>query len=319
MESLWKSLQSNTQRENRPIFALAPMYDVTDVVFREIVREVAKPDIFFTEFVHCEAILSGKAEVQLRKLDYKNDQRPVIAQIWGTKPETFLLAAQALVQRGFDGIDINMGCPEKSVLKTGACAALIKNPSLASDIIKATQQGAQEIPVSVKTRLGFSAYQTEEWIPHLLSHNLAALTVHGRTVADMSINPANWAEIAKSVSFKNDISPNTVLLGNGDVESYTQGQLYKEKYGVDGVMIGRGIFKNIRVFSPDSHRFSLEESLKLLVKHTHMYEDYYGAKGNFNVLKKYYKIYTHGYENVSHLRERLMTAKSYQDVYDLLK
>jgi len=212
-KNIWQQLK-------KPIFILAPMEDVTDTVFRQIVLSLGKPDLFFTEFTNCEALLSkGKRRVEHR-LQFTSLEKPIIAQIWGTKPEQFKKVAETLVDMGFDGIDINMGCPERSVVRQGACSALIKDHALTREIIQAVKEGSGgKLPVSVKTRIGFNEIQTEEWIGFLLEQDLASLTIHGRTVKEMSAVPAHWDEIGKVTLLRDQLNSNTIIIGNGDVMS----------------------------------------------------------------------------------------------------
>jgi len=216
MKNIWQDIK-------KPIFILAPMDDVTDTVFRQIIGDLAAPDLYFTEFTSVDGMVSQAGrEAVSRRLIFQESERPIIAQIWGNDPEKFFKAAQMCAEMKFDGIDINMGCPEKSVVKRGMCSGLIHNPQLAAKIIKATKDGADGIPVSVKTRLGMREIEPD-WIKHLLNQDLAALIIHGRTVREMSKVPAHWDEIGKVVQLRNEINPKTVIIGNGDVESYEDG------------------------------------------------------------------------------------------------
>ena len=220
------------------------MEDITDTVFRRIVASCGKPDVFVTEFTNCDGIWSDGREVVAQRLQYCEEERPIIAQIWGIHPDAFTKTAELLVELGFDGIDINFGCPEKSVVKSGACAAMIEEPEIAIAIIKATKRGADNLPISVKTRLGFRRIQTEEWIPRLLDTGLDALTIHGRTAREMSDVSAHWDEIGKAVAIRNKLGVDTVIIGNGDVKMLVEGREKANTFCVDGVMIGRGIFHN---------------------------------------------------------------------------
>jgi tRNA-dihydrouridine synthase len=202
MQNCWNK-HHNT---NKPFFVLAPMEDVTDMVFRQIVKKAnnGKPEIVVTEFTNCDGICSVGQSRIIHRLKYNPDtERPIIAQIWGKTPENYYQTAKLCLELGFDGVDINMGCPEKNVIRQGACSALIRNQDLAKQIIEAVQNGVEnKIPVSVKTRIGFFTIQTEEWFSFLLEQNLQAITVHGRTVKG-SDEPANWEEIGKVVRLKN--------------------------------------------------------------------------------------------------------------------
>ena len=212
MKSFWNNLP-------RPFTVLAPMEDVTDTVFRRIVARNGKPDVFFTEFVNVDGMCSPGREAVVHRLKHTEEERPLVAQVWGLKPENFARAAADIRSMGFDGIDINMGCPVRKIVKTGACSALIDNPPLAGEIIIATMEGAGATPVSIKTRMGFTKRRTEEWSSFLLDLKPAVLTMHARIAKDMSDVPADWQEIGKVVRIRDSMGSNTLIVGNGDVES----------------------------------------------------------------------------------------------------
>lgn len=307
----WKSL-------SRPFFVLAPMEDVTDTVFRRIITSSAHPDVFFTEFVNTDGMFSEGKDIVSQRLLYTKEERPLIAQVWGIHPESYALASKRIVELGFDGIDINMGCPQKHVVHSGACAALIKNHALTKEIIDATRRGIKDagrsIPFSIKTRIGFSGIATEEWIGFLLSHHLDALTIHGRTAKEMSKVPAHWDEIAKVVRLRDTISPDTVIIGNGDVKSREDGIEKAKESGVDGIMIGRGIFENPWVFEKEQKIHSVKEHLELLAKHVELFDATWKGKKPFQVIKKYFKIYVRGFDGASEFREKLMACESAEEV-----
>lgn len=313
MKSFWQDIR-------KPILCLAPMDAVTDTVFRRIIAGCGAPDIFFTEFTNVEGLFSKGSKQVLKRFQYTPLEKPLIAQIWGLRPELFYKAAGLVDELGFDGIDINMGCPVHDVAARGACSGLIKNPSLAKEMILATQEGSRGLPISVKTRIGFSKIQTEEWISFLLSFNLDALIIHGRTAKEMSKVPAHWDEIGKVVTLKNKLNPRTVVIGNGDVMSLFDAHEKIRKYGVDGLMVGRGIFHNPWFFNPkiDPSRVSREERLKLLLEHTKLFIDTWGETKDFNILKKFYKIYVSGFDGASELRARLMDTQNREEVEKIL-
>lgn len=304
----------------KPFFALAPLDDVTDVVFREMVAEAAPPDLFFTEFTNCDALFSKGRKATLPRLRYTQNQRPIVAQVWGVLPANYFRAAQLIVELGFDGIDINMGCPDKNVRKAGACSALIENRALAAEILAATKAGAGNLPVSVKTRLGGRFMQTDTWIRWLIEQKLAAITIHGRTVAEMSNVPAHWDEIGRAVNMRNDLKSATLILGNGDVASLAEAHQKVEQYGVDGVMIGRGIFRNLWFF--DSSRsiqtMSVAERLQALQKHIQLFLDTWGNNKNPATMKKFLKMYVSDFAGAAGVRERLMAAASLPELQALL-
>jgi len=304
----------NTLRQQGPLMILAPMEDVTDTVFRRIIADCGRPDLFFTEFTNCEGAQSvGQAKV-VHRLNFTELERPIIAQVWGITPEDYYKTARLIHELGFDGIDINMGCPVKKVIKQGACSALINNPTLASEIFQATKEGASTIPVSIKTRIGFKTIQTEQWLGHLLRFDgLAALTVHGRTVKELSKTANHWEEIAKAVLLRDAIqqgkSNKTLIIGNGDILTYHQAQQKINSLNLDGVMIGRGIFHNPWFFDPtiDPDNKSVDDKLGLLIKHLDLWHNTWGEHTkNFQNMKKYYKIYISGFKGASSLRNDLM-------------
>ena len=177
------------EKLNKPIFVLAPMADVTDAAFRRIIAKYGKPDVFWTEFVSADGLTLAPEEGRkklLRDLEYSESERPIVAQFFTSNPENMKKAAELAVELGFDGIDINMGCPDKSVEKQKAGAALIKNPKLAREIIRAAKAGAGSLPVSVKTRLGYNKDELETWLPELLAEEPAVVTIHARTRKEMS-------------------------------------------------------------------------------------------------------------------------------------
>ncbi len=311
METIWDKLP-------KPIFSLAPMEDVTDTVFRQIVISCGRPDIFFTEFTNVDGMNSAGDEKVSQRLQFEKDEKPLIAQIWGVTPENFYLAAKRIVAMGFDGIDLNMGCPQRDVTRHGACSALIKNKPLAKEIIEAAREGAGDLPVSVKTRIGFSKTQTEEWIGFLLEQNLPLITVHGRTAAEMSKVPAHWDEIGKAAVLRTEMKKPTLIFGNGDVQSLEEAKQKVQQYGLDGIMIGRGIFHNPWLFlGIDPQTKSIKERLELLQQHVVLYEKVWDKKKNFQVLKKYFKIYIADFEGASEMRAQFMETNSYEEALEL--
>ena len=309
MKNFWQTLP-------RPFTVLAPLDGVTDIVFRQIVTEIGKPDVLFTEFTPCEGFVSkGRARVEENFL-FTPEQKPIVAQIWGTKPEQFYLVAKELSTRGFAGIDINMGCPERVVVKNGACSALIKNPSLAAEIIQATKEGAGEIPVSVKTRIGFSKIAISEWIGFVLRQNIACLTVHLRTTAEMSAVPAHWELMPEIMQLRNDLAPETILIGNGDIVSQTEIEEKYKQYGCDGFMVGRGIFANPWMFnkSEKMEDKTVVDRITLYLQHIDLFEKQWQGKHNFALLKKFAKTYISNFPEASELRVKLMESKKIEEL-----
>lgn len=302
----------------KPFTVLAPMDDVTDNVFRQVVLSAARPDVFFTEFVNSDGLNHGANGIPLDKLRYSCDQHPIVAQIWGNIPESMEKAAKKVSKLGFDGIDINMGCPVKDVVKKGSGAGLIGNYDLAGSIIKAVKKGAGKVPVSIKTRLGKNENIAEDWITFLLKEDIAALTVHARTASEMSGPPADWNEIGKIVQIRNTIAPKTVIIGNGDIKSYKEAVLMHKKYGVEGIMIGRGIFANPWVFDRTGKPHTKNDYIELLTLHIDLFEETWGKTKNFEVIKKFIKMYIKDFEGANAIRQKLMDAKSINDMKNLI-
>ncbi len=320
MPDFWKEF-------NGPVFSLAPMEDVTDTVFREIVMGMTIPgklNIVFTEFTSVEGmnhpvgrervserlIVNNSERELLQKLNIK-----LVAQIWGRNPEVYNTIAKYITENyQFDGIDINMGCPVKKVFKIGACSALIGEPELAKEIVLATKEGTH-LPVSVKTRTGIKTHQTEEWISNLLDVDPAAIILHGRTQRQQSEGEASWDEIKKAVEVKNLQKPEIPVHGNGDVFSYQQGMERISETGVNGVMVGRGIFQNPWFFSPEKTEITKEERIQKLIEHTRLFEKTWSPDKNFNILKRFYKIYLNSFEGAAKMRADLMNVKNYEEVY----
>lgn len=315
MVSFWNKLKLRT----KPFLVLAPLDGVTDFVFREIIAETAKPDVFLTEFTSIDALCSSGYNRTIPRLKYSEKQRYIVAQIWGTDPKKFYKTAKLIKNLGFDGIDINMGCPDRDVMKLGSGAALIRNPGLAAEIIKATKEAVNGIAVSVKTRIGVSYVTTEYWIKFLLEQKLDAIIIHGRTAAELSKVPPHWEEIGKAVRLRDQISADTVIIGNGDIITVDGALKVSTKYKVDGVMIGKGVFINPWVFERIPKKHTTREYLNLLLKHTRLYCDTIPDKNSFAVMKKYFKMYVKSFNGANNLKKQLMSTKSYTEVEELVK
>ena len=297
---------------------LAPMEDVTDTVFRRVVASCGPADLYFTEFTSVDGLFSKGYPYVAKRLQFTPDEHPLIAQIWGAKPENYFKAAQMLGEMGFDGIDINMGCPEKRVIKQGMCAALIENRSLATEIIQATKEGAGTLPVSVKTRIGVNSILTEDWTGFLLDQGIEALIVHGRTAKEMSEVPVHWDEIAKVVKLRDSKKLSTVIIGNGDVLSRDEALARVAESGVDGIMIGRGIFHDPWIFNKErfGESVTMQEKLAKLEEHIRLYESTWKGQKPFAVLKKFVKCYVVGYPGSAEIRADLMTTTSYEEILE---
>ncbi len=307
----------------RPSLILAPMADVTDTAFRSIVAKYSRmgqsgggPDLLYTEFVAADGLFSEKGRPHLMHMfKYDPQYRPIVAQIFSSDPIKMEAAARMCVELGFDGIDLNMGCPEKNICKQGAGAAMIKTPKLAQEVIRAAKRGAEgKIPVSVKTRIGWTKNEIKTWIPAILECNVAAIILHGRTRKDMSKVPAKWDIIEDAARIIKKSGKETLCVGNGDVTSLSQAHEYSVRYGVDGVMIARGIFGNPWFFDSQKTDLSVEEKLMVMLEHTELFEKELGAEKNFSIMKKHYKAYVSGFDGAKELRVALMEASSPQEV-----
>lgn len=301
------------------------MDDVTDTVFRQVVADCAPPDLYFTEFVNVDGLQSpGRANL-LKKLQFTDKETPLIAQIWGKKPENYAKTTKELIEMGFFGVDINMGCPVKKVVKDGCCSALINDRELAGEIIKATQEAAGDFPVSVKTRLGFREVDLS-WIEFLLKYKLNMLTIHCRTVKQMSKVPAQWQYMEQIKELRDRISPTTLLVINGDIMSRSQARELIEKYGLDGAMIGRGIFHNPYLFADLENNkspwqaMSQQDKKDLYTKHVKLFaKTWNDSERRVQTLNKFCKIYINDFPGASELRAELMSAKSTDELLTILK
>lgn len=295
------------------------MEGATDSAFRQIVVSCGRPDVSFTEFVNVEGLMSIGANKLEQYLVYDPKEQPLIVQLWGLEPKNFEIVSTRMVDRGFSGVDLNMGCPDKAVIKRGAGGALINNKPLAAEMIQAVKRGvAGRVPVSVKIRIGYKKVETESWARFILEQGIDALSVHGRTVAELSRVPNHWEEIAKVVRLRNEMGIKTKIIGNGDVESIEQGRELAEKYELDGVMIGRGVFKNPWVFNQIQIPNDKCQSIKLLKKHLDLYEKIFSEMKPYEPMKRFFKIYIQGFEGAAELREKLMETKNYQTARGVL-
>jgi tRNA-dihydrouridine synthase len=312
--------QNFWQELPRPFFILAPMEAVTDMVFRHVVARAARPDIFFTEFTNASSYCSPAGIHSTRgRLAFTDEEQPMVAQIWGTKAEEFSQMAKGLAKMGYSGIDINMGCPDKSVVKGGAGSGLIRTPELASKLIAAAKEGG--LPVSVKTRLGYSSTEEwRDWLTHIFKQDIANLTIHLRTRKEMSKVDAHFELIADIKKLRDTIAPHTLLTINGDIRDRQHGEALVQKYGVDGIMIGRGIFTNPFAFERQRRTHSREELLELLRIHLDLFDTYATElePRRFEPLKRFFKIYIRDFPGASELRAQLMHTKSTSEVRTIL-
>ena len=283
------------------------MEGVTDVMFRQVVARADRPDLFFTEFTNVSSYASEKGRGNaLERFEIAPTDSPIIAQIWGKNPEHFSACAAALEDLGFSGIDLNFGCPDKNVNKTGGGAAMIKTPDLAVECFKNAKKSTN-LPVSIKTRLGWSQPEEfKDWLSTLLAEHPAALTVHLRTKKEMSKVPAHFELIPKILALRAKISPETKLIINGDIKNRAEALNLHEKYPeIDGFMIGRGVFTNPYCFT--DHIGTKDELMELLYLHLDLYEKYCKThRVSYEPLKHFYKIYINNFPGASDLRAKLM-------------
>lgn len=313
MKNFWKKLP-------KPFFVLAPMEAVTDIVFRHVVAYASRPDVFFTEFVNTASFCSKKGEQSTRgRLAFENDEQPIVAQIWGKNPEQFKIMAEYLAKKGFSGIDINMGCPEKSVVHSGSGSGLIRTPELACQIIASTRSSG--LPISVKTRLGDrNIDEWREWIGLLLKQDLANLTIHLRTRKEMSKVPAHYELIPEILKLRDEIAPKTLITINGDISDKQQGIELAKKFGVDGIMIGRGVFNKPFAFETNRREHNLKELIELLNFQLDLHDKYNNElePRKFDPLKHFFKIYIRDFNGASEIRDKLMHTKNTNEVRKIL-
>jgi tRNA-dihydrouridine synthase len=314
-----------TQTLPKPFFVLAPMDDVTDTVFRQVIAGCAPPDLYFTEFTNVDGLQSPGRPKLLKKLRFTPTEQPLIAQLWGKEPDNFYKTAQEIADGtlarelglpegvNFAGVDLNMGCPQKSEVKNGTCSALMNDRPLAETIISATRDGLDgKLPLSVKTRTGFRAVDIT-WLEFLLGQDLKALIIHGRTKAQMSKVPADWAVIGQARELRDRLAPKTLIIGNGDVRDRAQGLELAKKYKLDGIMIGRGVFHDPFAFAEHSpwESYTKEQRIELYKKHVQLFAaTWQHCERPIQTLNKFCKIYINNFDGAKDLREQLMACKS---------
>lgn len=357
MQNFWQQLKTKRDQTGKPFFVLAPMADVTDSAFRLIVAQCGKPDVLWTEFVAADGLVHPKGREKLMyDLRYSEAERPIIAQLFSSKPANMQAACKLCAELGFDGIDINMGCPDRTIEKQGCGSGMIKTPERAVEIIAAARAGIAESGkntlLSVKTRVGYNHDEIDTWIRLLLEQKLDALTVHARTRKDLSINPANWDYISRVVKLRDEIAPDTVIIGNGDVTDLQDGIDKSVTTGADGIMIGRAVFGNPWIFDPNrstvqqgswktpwhvrmlprswqkrimgDRRYtvssvSIPERLETMLEHTKIFMEHLGGVKNFAVMKKHYRAYAHGFPGAKELRIRLMESNNAEEVEQIVE
>jgi tRNA-dihydrouridine synthase len=313
VKNFWQDLPN-------PFFVLAPMEAVTDVVFRHVVEAAGGPDVYFTEFTNAASYFSEKGRTSTRgRLAFTEDEQPMVAQIWGNNPEYFAFMAKGLAEQGFAGIDINMGCPAKDVVKTGAGSGLIRDPERAAELIAAAKTSG--LPISVKTRLGdLKQEEWTDWLTHILKQDIVNLTIHLRTRKEMSKVPAHYELLHDIKKLRDQVAPQTLITINGDVRDREHGLALIDEYGVDGVMIGRGIFADPYAFAKEKREHNREELLGLLTMQLDLFDKYSKElePRKFDPLKRFFKIYVRNFDGASELREKMMHAKTTDEVRELL-
>lgn len=299
--NFWKKLSN----QGRPIMVQAPMSGVTDQAFRLMLSRYKAPDVFWTEFISASALFSPKAKKYcLDALKHSNKEKPIVVQIFGANPIEIEKACKVVARLGFDGVDINMGCPDTNVEKQGAGSALIKNLKLAKEVIRSAKRGAGKLPVSVKTRIGYNKNEIEKWIPAILEENVSALTVHFRIRSQGYSPPTYWEFASQIVKLRDKISPETLIIGNGDVKSLKQAENLAKETGVDGIMIGRALIGNPWFFAnkiPNKN-----ERLNAILYHIKIFD----KQKHFDSIKKHLHAYCKNFVGSKELREQLMKAKS---------
>lgn len=347
----WKKVKENSLTRGTPISVLAPMADVTDPAFRRIIAKYGKPDALWTEFVSADGLCSRGREVVIRDLAFSPEERPIVAQLFTSHPEKMREAAALCAKLGFDGIDINMGCPDRTIEKQGAGAAMMKTPEVAKAVIRAAKEGAPGLPISVKTRVGYNKVEIETWLPAILEEGVAVLTVHARTRKEMSDVPARWEFVKRAVEMRDAMQGSaetaaaegrerTLIFGNGDVLDLVDGHEKSRAAGADGAMLGRAIFGNPWLFDGARQRrevggvnggaihgssaayFSPEEireRLLVLVEHTELFGQLLGDIKSFAIMKKHFKAYVHGWEGAKEFRMKLMEAVDAEEVAAMVK
>ncbi len=299
-----------------PFFVLAPLADVTDAAFRRVIARYGKPDVLWTEFTSAEGLAGHRYAPLWCNLLYSEAERPIVVQLWSADLGAMEYAAALVAGMGFDGIDINMGCPDRKVEKHGAGAALCRQPALAQALIRAAQRGAGTTPVSVKIRIGYDRDILDTWLPALLETQPVAITIHARTRQEKSDVPADWNAVARAVDIRRKMGSSTLLIGNGDVQDIAEAHRRAGETGVDGVMLGRAIFGNPWLFHPSVTRDQLTaaERLNVLVEHTQLFETLLGDIKSMDRMKKHYKAYLSGIADAEALCMQLMGTQSAAEV-----
>lgn len=304
----------------KPFFVMAPMEDVTDAAFRRMFALHGKPHVTYTEFTSADGLVlapePGRTKL-LKKLLYSDIERPIVAQLFSSTPERMEAAARLVQELGFDGVDINMGCPDRAVEKQGSGAALIKSPAVAVELMRAVRRGAPKLPLSIKTRIGYNTDELERWVPQILAEEPATLTLHLRTRKEMSDVPAHWDRMRAAVTIRDAMGSKTLIIGNGDVKDLADARAKAAESGCDGVMLGRAIFGNPWLFA--EHTATPEERVAGLIEHLTLFDELLGTSTHYAVMKKHFKAYINGWDNAKDLRARLMETNDVQSALSILR
>lgn len=298
------------------------MEDVTDAAFRRLIARYGKPDVFYTEFTSADGLVlapeAGQKAIR-KRLVYAEEEKPIVVQLFSAYPERMEAAARIVSEMGFAGIDINMGCPDRSIEKGGCGAAMIKDPAHAKEIIRAAKRGAGELPVSVKTRIGYAKNELETWLPALLSEAPAEVTIHARTRNELSDVPARWEHVQRAVEIRNELGSDARIVGNGDVRDIADARAKAAETGCDGVMLGRAIYGNPWLFADRSTPPTPHERLTALIEHLQLFDELMSDITNFSVMKKHFKAYISGWDHAKDLREELMETHASQEAIAILQ
>ena len=319
MKNFWLALE-------RPFFALAPMEDVTDAAFRPLIALRAAPRIprvFYTEFTSADGLVlapeEGKRKL-MKKLESTQDEKPIVAQLFSSVPEHIERASHLCADLGFDGVDINMGCPDRAIERQGCGAALIRTPERAQELIRAARRGARGLPISVKTRIGYATDELETWLPALLAESPACIVLHARTRDEMSDVPARWDRIRRAVEIRDALGSETLIGGNGDVRDLTEAREKVRETRCDGVMLGRAVFGNPWLFASESrYEARPEERIAALIEHIDSFKARLSGFVSDAVMKRHFKAYIGGWEGAAELRGRLMEAATLSEAATILR
>lgn len=308
----------------KPLLVAAPLANVTDAPFRKHLLRYSRPSVIWTEFVSADGLCHPKGrEALLSDLAYEEGERPIVAQLFTGSPEKMRGAAKLVAELGFDGVDINMGCPVKIITNQGAGSDCIKDPANAQALIRAAKEGVKEagknIPVSVKTRLGYNEDELETWLPALLQEEPAVITLHARTKKDMSKVSARWDRIKRAVEIRDALRSETLIIGNGDVKDVADAKEKILASGADGTMFGRALLGNPWIFDELKTAITVEEKLDAALSHTELFLEFWGEKRSFELMKKFYRAYINNFPLAKELRAEMMEKKTFAEIKSVVE